>query len=282
MTTAQAPVRARRTIAWLPKHAVLLITTLVSLLPLYFMVTTAFKTQIAYARDELALPLEPSLESFKSVLLNDMFMRWVLNSTVLTGVSVSIAIALSAAAAYAFAWVPFRGSKVLFIGLVALLGAPSVAMVIPLFRVMVTMKMINTYHGAAIIYIGLMIPYTTYFLTAFFRRLPVSLFEAARMDGCGHLRLFLKIALPLSRPGLVTLALVNTLWVWNELLIAIIFLQNTDKRTLIAGLTIFQGEFASDVPAIMAGLVISLIPMLVLYLSGLRFFLSGFMMGSDK
>ena len=266
----------------LARHAVLAVVTLAAIIPIYFMVTTAFKSQVQYAESQLGLPLDPSLTNFATVLGNPMFVTWMLNSILLTIVSVGLGIAVSSAAAYAFAWVEFRGRRLLFITFVALLGAPAVAMVIPLFRMMVEVNLVNSRLGAVIIYTGLMIPYTTYFLTAFFRRLPDAVFEAGRVDGCGHFSLFLRIALPLSKPGLVTLALVNTLWVWNELLIAIIFLQETSKRTLMAGLTLFQGEFSSDVPAIMAGLVVAMLPMLVLYVTGLRYFLSGFMMGSEK
>jgi len=266
----------------LPKHMLLIFVTALALLPIYFMVTSAFKTLLEYAESQLAIPAHPALVNFEIVLANPMFLRWIMNSFLLTIVSVAVGIGVSGAAAYAFSWINFRGRQLLFIAFVGLLGAPAIALVIPLFRVMVTTRLINTYLGAMIIYVGLMIPYTTYFLTGFFRRLPASLFEAARLDGCGHFGLFLRIALPLSKPAVITLALVNTLWVWNELLIAVIFLQQPDKRTLMAGLTLYSGEFSSDVPAIMAGLVIAFVPMLLLYLSSLRYFLSGFLMGSDK
>ena len=170
----------------------------------------------------------------------------------------------------------------MFIVFVALLGAPAVTWRSRCSGVMVETKLINTLQGAVVAYVGLMIPYTTYFLTGFFRRLPSALFEAAQLDGANHLTIFRRIALPLSRPGVITLAIVNTLWVWNELLIAIIFLQRNDKRTLMAGLTLFQGEFSSNIPAVMAGLTIAALPMFVLYVTGVRYFLSGFMAGSEK
>jgi len=264
------------------KHGVALLAVLSALVPLYFMVSTSFKNEVQYADNQLSFPLQATLENYQAIFGNPMFLTWIRNSFVLTVIAVTIGITVSAFAAYALACLNFRGRQPLFIAVAALLGAPAVAILIPLFRVMVTTHLINTLQGAVIVYAGLMTPYTTYFLTGFFRRLPVSLFEAARLDGCGHLQIFRKIALPLSKPGLITLAIVNTLWVWNELLIALVFLQRNDKRTLMAGLTLFQGEFSSNVPAIMAGLTIAVLPMFILYISGLRYFLSGLTGGSEK
>jgi len=264
------------------KHGVALLAVLSALVPLYFMVSTSFKSEVQYADNQLSFPLQATLENYQAIFGNPMFLTWIRNSFVLTVIAVTIGITVSAFAAYALACLNFRGRQPLFIAVAALLGAPAVAILIPLFRVMVTTHLINTLQGVVIVYAGLMTPYTTYFLTGFFRRLPVSLFEAARLDGCGHLQIFRKIALPLSKPGLITLAIVNTLWVWNELLIALVFLQRNDKRTLMAGLTLFQGEFSSNVPAIMAGLTIAVLPMFILYISGLRYFLSGLTGGSEK
>jgi raffinose/stachyose/melibiose transport system permease protein len=281
VTAATGP-RPADLVGALTKHGAVILVTLAAIVPLYFMVSTSFKTEVQYAQSQLALPTSPTLLNYGEILGNPMFLTWIRNSFILTVVSVTIGIAISSLAAYALACMDFAGRQFAFIGFVAMLGAPAVTVAIPLFRLMVETKLINTLQGAVIAYVGLMIPYTTYFLTGFFRRLPPTLFEAAQLDGAGHLMMFRKIALPLSRPGVITLAIVNTLWVWNELLIAIIFLQRNDKRTLMAGLTIFQGEFSSNVPAIMAGLTIAALPMFVLYITGVRYFLSGFMAGSDK
>jgi raffinose/stachyose/melibiose transport system permease protein len=266
----------------LTKQGVVIVLTMVAVVPVYFMVATAFKSRVQYAQDQLAPPTAPTLENFAAVLGNPMFLTWIGNSFLLTVVAVSVGIAISTTAAYALACMEFRGRQFVFICFVALLAAPAVALVIPLFRVMVVTELINTLRGVMVIYIGLMIPYTTYFLTAFFRRLPSSVFEAAQVDGAGHWTRFWRIALPLSKPGVITLTLVNTLWVWNELLISIVFLQQNDRRTLMGGLTVFQGQFSSNVPAIMAGLCVAVVPMFVLYVAGLRYFMSGLMAGSEK
>lgn len=276
------PMSAGALGAALTKHGVALLIAVSAIVPLYFMAATSLKTEVGYARNQLAVPTSPTLLNYTEILGNPMFLTWIRNTVVLTVVSVTIGIVISSLAAYALACMDFPGQRLAFIAFVAMLGAPTVTLLIPLFRVMVETRLINTLPGAVVAYVGLMIPYTTYFLTGFFRRLPPALFEAAQLDGAGHLTMFFRIALPLSRPGVITLAIVNTLYVWNELLIAIVFLQRTEKRTLMAGLTLFQGEFSSNVPAIMAGLCIATLPMILLYVVGVRYFLSGFMAGSEK
>lgn len=278
-TTMQRPTDV---VGALTKHGVVILVSVAALVPLYFMVSTSLKTESQYAQNQIEPTTSPTLSNYGEILGNPLFLTWIRNSFILTVVSVTIGIAIASLAAYALACMDFPGRQAAFIGIVSLLGAPAVTLAIPLFQVMVETRLINTLPGVAIAYVGLMIPYTTYFLTGFFRRLPAALFEAAQLDGANHWTMFLKIALPLSRPGVITLAIVNTLWVWNELLIALIFLQRDEKRTLMAGLALFQGQFSSDVPAIMAGLTVAALPMIVLYVVGVRYFLSGFLSGSEK
>lgn len=266
----------------LPRHVIVAAVSASAVVPLLFMVATSFKTEVQYAESQLRLPSEPTLVNYRDILGDPMFLAWIRNSFILTVSSVTIGITISALAAYALTQIDFPFRRGTFITVAALLGAPAVTLAIPLFRLMVETNLINTLRGVVITYVGLMIPYTTYFLTGFFRRLPHQLFEAARIDGANHLTIFRRIAVPLSRPGIITLTIVNTLWVWNELLIAIVLLQRNEKRTLMAGLTVFQGEFSSNVPAIMAGLTVAALPMFVLYVTGLRYFMSGFMAGSEK
>ena len=182
------------------KHGAVLLVSLAAIVPIYFMVSTSFKTEVQYAQSQLALPTSPTLVNYEQILGNPMFLTWIRNSFLLTVLSVGIGITISALAAYALACMDFPGRHVVFMVFVALLGAPAVTVAIPLFRVMVEAKLINTLQGAVVAYVGLMIPYTTYFLTGFFRRLPPALFEAAKLDGADHLMIFRKIAAPAVAP----------------------------------------------------------------------------------
>jgi raffinose/stachyose/melibiose transport system permease protein len=144
------------------------------------------------------------------------------------------------------------------------------------------LQLISTYEGAIIIYAGLITPFSVYLLTTFFRTLPRELFEAARIDGAGDLYILLRIVIPLSLPALLTLVVVNALYVWNDLIIAIIFLQDDSKRTLMAGISVFQGRYDNQIPLTMAGMVIASAPMIILYIAFQRHFIQGLMTGAVK
>jgi ABC-type glycerol-3-phosphate transport system permease component len=155
-------------------------------------------------------------------------------------------------------------------------------LVVPLFQIMADLDQLNTYRGVIALYTGLLLPFSTFLLTSFFRTVPRDLLEAARIDGAGHLRRLWSIVLPVSLPALVTVATVQALWVWNEVLIAVIFLQSEDLRTLMVGVTIFRSRYHLDIPLVMAGIVWATIPMVVLYLALQRFFIRGLTAGAIK
>ena len=263
-------------------HFVLLGLCIVALVPLYFMLVSALKEQMAFFQDPVGLPSSPVLNNFAVVFGQSKFARWILNSAVLTITSVGLTLGISCFAAYAFARIPFTGRHVLFRLTSALMAVPVIAMIVPLFVFMVKVGLVNTYPAAIAVYCGFMLPYTTFFLTGFFSRLPQGIFDAALIDGCSHGLLLRKFVLPLSLPAIATLAVVNALWVWNELLISLVLLQADDMRTLMVGITVFRGRFGVNVPVTMAGLLVAVFPMLLLYLSGLRYFVSGLMVGSLK
>ena len=264
------------------RHGLLLGLCAVALIPFCFMWVSALKGRVAFARDPLGLPWPPTAENFVAVFGQSAFARWMLNSLLLTIASVVLTLVVSGPAAYAFARIPFRGRRVLFGVVSALMAVPVIAVIVPLFALMVKAGLINTYPAAILVYCGFMIPYTTYFLTGFFSRLPRGIFDAAVMDGCSHGMLLRKVALPLSAPAVVTLAIVNALWVWNELLVSLVLLQSDEMRTLMVGLTVFQDRFGVNVPATMAGLTVSVLPILILYVGGLRYFVSGLTVGALK
>jgi len=159
---------------------------------------------------------------------------------------------------------------------------PPIVLVIPLFQMVVDVNQLNTYHAVIVIYTGIMLPFSTFLLTSFFATISRPLLEAARIDGAGTWRIFWEIVLPLSGPALITVVIVQALWVWNEVLIAVIFLQSQNLRTLMVGLTLFNSRYRLDVPVVMAGMLWATLPMLALYLLGQRFFIRGLTAGGVK
>jgi ABC-type glycerol-3-phosphate transport system permease component len=270
-----------RTLGRLTKHGVLLLASLVALFPIYVMLSAAFKTQSGFLDHPFSPPFHPSLQGFDAAL-NDQFPRWFANSAMLTGASVAATLAIASLAAWGFSRWRFRGRDALLSLLVSLMVVPPVVLLVPLFVFGAKLGWISTLRLVILIYVGLMLPFSVYMLTAFFRTIPRSLIEAATIDGASSWAVFRRIVVPLSAAPLVTLAVVNLLWVWNELLIALVFLQDDTKKTLMVGITGFQSRYNLDVPAIMSGLTLATLPVVTLYVFSQRFFVRGLVSGAVK
>jgi ABC-type glycerol-3-phosphate transport system permease component len=186
-------------------------------------------------------------------------------------------------AAYAFAQMRFPGRDTLFNLITPLMVIPPIVMVIPMFVLFRQFHLVNNPVGPLIIYAGLMLPFTIYLLRNFFVTIPKEIQEAALMDGASGFQILTKIYLPLSRPALITSIIVNAVWVWNELLIALVFLQTEELRTLIVGITTsLQKRFTLDVPSLMAGLTVATLPMIILYIIGQNALVRGLVAGYEK
>jgi ABC-type glycerol-3-phosphate transport system permease component len=264
------------------RQVIVILATLLALYPVYFMVISAFKTKAEYSADKFGLPGSLYLNNFVTAFAGEKFFIRFMNSTILTVLAVGGSLIVACLAAYAFARMDFPGKKTLFNIVLALMVIPPVVMIVPLFVSMVRWKMINTYHGTSLIYVGLLLPFSVYLMTNFFRTIPREIIEAARIDGCSNLGVFWRVMMPLSAPAVITLIVVNALWVWNELLIALVFMQKDDLKTLMVGIAALRSKNYVDIPATMAGLLIATIPILVVYLFGQRYFIRGLTGGAVK
>jgi len=263
-------------------HILLIIITLMNLFPLYFMISTSFKSQKTYVFHPYNIPTQISFENFQEIMIKYNFVRVVLNSTVITFFSVALGITFSILAAFAIARMEFPGKNILFNFFVALIAVPPIVVVTPLYVFMAKVGIINTYPSAIIVYIGFILPFSIFLLTGFFQSIPGSLIDAALLDGCTELGILWKMFVPLSKAPIITLALVNGLWVWNELLIALVFLQREEMRTLMATIAFSQSRFARNVPFMITESLIATIPPLIVYIIARRYLVRGFMTGITK
>jgi ABC-type glycerol-3-phosphate transport system permease component len=255
---------------------------ILALYPVWFLISTALKSRSQYLHDTYGFPWPLDFGNFADAIHGGAFFTWLKNSAILSIGAVIVSTAFAALAAFAVARMRFRGRDVFLSINVALMIVPPVVMLIPLFTLFTQFSLISTYWGVVLIYAGLTLPFSVYLLSNFFRAIPRELFESAVMDNARHLKVLLRIVLPLSAPALVTLVVVNALWVWNELLIALVFLPDENKKTLMVGVTVFQNRYNLDVPLTMAGMLLASIPMFALYLFGQRFFIRGLTAGAVK
>jgi ABC-type glycerol-3-phosphate transport system permease component len=259
----------------------LLLLCLFALYPTYFMLTLSLKTDQEYETNSLGLPAKPTLENYTQILTDENFPTWLKNSAILTAASVLLSLVVSSLAAFPFGRMRFFGRSALYYGMIALMIVPPIVLIIPLFVAMARLQLLNTYPAAITIYVATLLPFSIFLLTQFFAAVPAELLDAARIDGATSLRVLWHILVPLSRPALITLGVVNALFVWNELLIALVFLQADQLKTLMIGVTLFSARNL-NVPLVMAGLVIVVLPIVALYLAGQQFFVRGLTAGSIK
>jgi ABC-type glycerol-3-phosphate transport system permease component len=264
------------------RQAIVMFATLLSLFPVYFMTVSSFKTKSEYIANKWGLPLQIRWDNFVTAFAGEKFFIRFANSTILTVGAVSVSLIIACLAAYAFARMNFPGKKTLFNLILSLMVVPPVVMVVPLFVSMVRWDLVNTYHGTILIYTGLLLPFSIYLMTNFFRAIPREIIEAARIDGCSSFGVFQRIMMPLSAPAIITLIVVNALWVWNELLIALVFMQRDSLKTLMVGIATLRSRNYVDIPATMAGLLIATIPIVVVYIFGQRYFIRGLTGGAVK
>jgi ABC-type glycerol-3-phosphate transport system permease component len=263
------------------RQLVLIGFTVFALFPVYVMISASLRTQSDFLNHPFAPPLHPTLDAYHVAIANH-FLRWLFNSLVLTIVAVGITLTFSAMAAWGLSRWRFIGSDALLAMIIALMVIPPIVLVVPLFLLGSELNLIDTRRIVIAIYVGLMMPFSVYMLAAYFRTIPQSLIQAAEIDGANSFQVFRRVVVPLSSAPLITLAVVNVLWVWNELLIALTFLQSQNSLTLMAGLTGFQNRYNLDIPVVMAGLSLATLPILALYLFGQRYFTRGLVAGAIK
>ena len=258
------------------------IATLIVLFPIYFMLVSSLKTEAEYSANKWGLPHGLDWNNFTTALAGNKFPLRFANSAILTVGAVAISLVIACLAAFAFARMQFPSKRLLFNLILSLMVIPPVVMIVPLFVSMVRWQLVNTYQGTILIYTGLLLPFSIYLMTNFFQTIPHEIIEAARIDGCSLLDVFWRIMLPLSGPAVVTLVVVNALWVWNELLIALVFMQKDELKTLMVGISALRSRNYVNIPATMAGLTIATIPIVVVYMLGQRYFIRGMVSGAVK
>ena len=257
-------------------------TCAVALFPIYFMVVNSFKLRDEFIINILGFPRNFTLQSFIDSFRGKNFPLWFLNSVFITAASCVTTSFIAVFAAFAFAKMEFSGRRKIFSMLIPLMSIPPVIMLIPQFKIMSAVNLINNGWSVIILYIGIMLPLTIYLMRNYFITLPTALLEAAKVDGASQFKVILHVILPLSVPVMFTALLVNAVWAWNELLIALVFLQREELRTLIVGITIFKSRFSLNVPVIMAGLTIATIPVILLYIFGQKYLIAGLLAGAVK
>ncbi|HEY7485350.1 MAG TPA: carbohydrate ABC transporter permease [Streptosporangiaceae bacterium] len=255
---------------------------IVALAPLLLMVASSLRTEHDLADQPLGLPLHPAFENYANAWSEGNFSTYFGNSVLVTVGSVLLGTGVSVLAAYALARYRFPGRLLLSAYFLAGLMLPIRLGIVPVFYLLNSLGLTDSRIGLICVYAASGVPFSVFVLTAFLRQLPVELEEAARIDGAGELRIFGQIMVPLVRPALTTVALFQFIPLWNDFFFPLVLISNTDKYTLPVGLTHFVAEFETAHAQLYAGLVLTTIPLVVLFLLATKQIVAGLTAGMSR
>jgi ABC-type glycerol-3-phosphate transport system permease component len=285
-TGTRKPFNPVRGALYVVLYALLIFWAVVELYPLVFLFYTALKTDAQIMSYPWALPDRPHFENFAEVWSGGTIQvpipRYLLNSVVITGLTLLILTFAGTLAGYALARYQFPGaglSQRLFIWALAI---PVHATLVPVFLFMGDLGLRNTYWGIAGLYAAFWLPFTVVVMRAYFESFPRELEESARIDGCTDFGVFWRIVLPISRGSVASISIVNVVGIWSELLFAFVLLNKPDMRTLTVGVLAFKGEYTVSWGLIFAGLAIATLPTLLFFLFFQRQITKGMTMGAFR
>jgi multiple sugar transport system permease protein/raffinose/stachyose/melibiose transport system permease protein len=241
------------------------------LLPVLWMLFAAFKTRREIFIDPMGLPDTLNFDSFQRAWRVGLG-TFIFNSAFVTTLSVALIVVASGMAAYVLARSDNKWLQVVYLVIVAGFAVPVTAVLVPLFQMVSAAGFLNNHLGIVLPYAAYGIPFTTILFYAFFLDFPRELEEAARLDGCSQLEIFFRIIVPLSGPAVASAAIFQSVFIWNEFLLALLMLTRPALKTLPVGILQLQGEFTSDWPAVMAGLAIATLPILLIFVFLQKYF----------
>lgn len=281
LSTDRVTVRMRSRVADGVRYLVLILGAMSMVIPFLWMLSTALKAPGSVLEiPPRLIPPEPTLASFRQVLDVVPLGRMFINSVVVTTVCVFAQILTGSLAAYAFARMQWRGRDVLFTVYLATLMIPSQVTITPLFILMRKLGWIDTYQG--LILPGIVSAFGTFLLRQAMLKVPREYEEAAFLDGANHWQVYRTVVLPMIRPALATLAVLATMATWNDFLWPLFVTNSAELMTLPVGLSLLQGRHTTDWNLMMAGAVISVAPIILVFLAAQRTFINGMLQSGLK
>jgi ABC-type glycerol-3-phosphate transport system permease component len=250
--------------------------------PLFFVVVTSLRSNVDYKRDPFGLPVDWTVTNYIELWDDYGVGRAFLNSLFVSTSAVAVILILATLAGYALAKLPVFGSKFFTATFVSVMLLPGPVLIIPIYLVLARLGIVGDYSGLILVYVATGLPFAIFFLTLTFRAIPDELLEAARVDGAGFFRTLWSIVGPMGASGIATLAVLQFLGTWNELIFALILVPDAQMRLLTPTLATIGKRFVSDQPLTSAGLFISaLVPLLLLTFAS-KYIMRGLQVGLSR
>jgi arabinogalactan oligomer/maltooligosaccharide transport system permease protein len=265
------------------RHAILILFVAIALWPVMDVVSISLRPGNRLRTTELEfIPYDWTLDSYRQLLTSQDFWRWLGNSLLVSGAVTITGSALASIGGYAFSRFRFVGRQAMMISILTTQMFPATMLMLPLYLMIAKLGLINTYIGLGIFYISTALPFCIWQMKGFYDTIPVSLEEAARIDGCTPWQAFRRVILPLATPGLVITALFSFMSAWSEYLVAAQILQDRSMFTLPLGLKSFQSSMSTQWGLYAAASILVSVPVVIVFVLLSRYLVSGLTLGSVK
>ena len=273
---------ASRTAGKLPPFLLLLLIAVTTLYPLSFVLTNAFRSKPEYLKAPYGWPTDWSFTNFVLLIENYDIIRAATNSVTVIGCALVISLAASTLAAYAIVKLDLPGKRIFTGAFVSVMLVPSQVLIIPVYLLLSSMRLVDTLPGVILVYAATNIPFGVFFMTAVMRSVPDEIIEAAKMDGAGPLRTLVSVVVPVLRTSILTLAVLAFLAMWNELIFGLILLPSEANNLLTPKMASIGGRFVTNQPLLMAGLLLTSLPPILILTFLSRYLVSGVAAGVGK
>lgn len=249
--------------------------------PFVWMLATSVRESDTVFSEGL-IPRALTFDAYQRVWSGVDLPRHFLISLLITGVTVVGVVFLATLAGYAFAWLAFPAKRTIYLTLLGTLLVPATALIVPQFLELKQLGLLDTTAGLVLVYVGTSLPFAMFLMRAYFETLPAELADSARVDGASEFRIFWSVMLPLAGPGVATLVIFQFMFTWNEFILANTLLQTPEKLPLQPVLFALKGRYSTDWPLLTAALVISTVPVVIVYMRMQRQFVQGLTAGALK
>jgi raffinose/stachyose/melibiose transport system permease protein len=275
-------LRARRSFTSAVKTLFLLVLLVLYLFPFFMVILNSLKRDTEVISSPIALPSSIYWENYRIAFEKMKFMRAFTNSLIITAASVAAIVLLGSMCAYYLVRNKTKLSTFLYLTMVAAMIIPFQAIMIPLLKIYGSIGMLNNHWVLVFMYIGFGVPLAIFLFHGFIKAIPRELEEAATVDGCGRYAVFFKIVLPLLQPVIMTVVILDVLWIWNDFLLPSLVLLSQASRTLPLSTYYFYGTYTVNYGPLLASLVMTMIPVIIMYMFSQRFILKGIIAGAIK
>lgn len=270
-----------RTSRWLIAAPMALLA-LATVYPLIFTANAAMKTRRDYILDRFAPADAVRWDNIVTAWTTAGTARYFFNSVIAVTGAVALLLLFGSMAGFALSHLRFRGSRALLLGCLAALFVPFQVIMVPLVRTMADTGLVDTYPGLILAYTAQFLPFTIYLMTSYYSAIPAEIVDAARIDGNTTYGVYRRIMLPMGRPALLSVGVLNALFCWNDVLIALLMMPSAEHRTLMVGVTSLRGQYSADIPTFASGVLIAAVPVLAVYLFFQRRIADAVTAGSTK